>query len=256
MKPIARWSGAEPFAMLPTGLDHHRVHAGQADFACEGEVLYSPVKSLWFSGMAASAAVGGFFCFRWDAFALFVASTAFVLLFGHSLGSHRQLIHHSFQCPRWLRCALIYCGVLVGLAGPLSILRQHELRDYAQRLPVCHDYLRHGRGFWTDAWWQLHCDLHLAHPPGIRIEPFVANDRFLYWLERTWMLQQLPIAVLFHLWGGWAFVFWGVRARHRRCAGPLADRLVRPQPRRDELRSARRRRAGTQHSMDLAADHG
>ena len=130
--------------MHPTGLDHHRVHAGQADFVCEGEVLYSPVKSFWFSGMGGAALVGGLFFFRWDALALFVASTAFVLLFGHSLGSHRQLIHHSFQYPRWLRCTLIYCGVLVGLAGPLGILRQHELRDYAQRLPVCHDYLRHG----------------------------------------------------------------------------------------------------------------
>jgi len=210
--------------MLPTGLDNHRVHAGQADFVCQGEVLYAPVKSLWFSGMAAAALVGGFFFFRWDAFALFVASTAFVLLFGHSLGSHRQLIHHSFQCPRWLRCALIYCGVLVGLAGPLGILRQHELRDYAQRLPVCHDYLRHGRGFWTDAWWQLHCELHLAHPLGIRIEPFVANDRFLQWLERTWMLQQLPVAVLFYLWGGWAFVFWGVCARVT--AGVLGHWLI------------------------------
>jgi fatty-acid desaturase len=27
------------------------------------------------------------------------------------------------------------------------------------------------------------------------------------------MLQQLPVAVLFYLWGGWAFVFWGVCAR-------------------------------------------
>lgn len=210
--------------MLPTGLDHHRVHAGQADFVCEGEVLYAPVKSLWFSGMATAALVGGVFSFRWDAFTLFVASTAFVLLFGHSLGSHRQLIHHSFQCPRWLRCTLIYCGVLVGLAGPLGILRQHELRDYAQRLPVCHDYLRHGRGFWIDAWWQLHCELHLSHPPHIRIEPFVANDRFLIWLERTWMLQQLPIAVLFHLLGGWAFVFWGVCARVT--AGVLGHWLI------------------------------
>lgn len=210
--------------MLPSGLDHHRVHAGQADFVCEGEVLYAPVKSLWFSGMATAALVGGVFSFRWDAFTLFVASTAFVLLFGHSLGSHRQLIHHSFQCPRWLRYALIYCGVLVGLAEPLGILRQHELRDYAQRLPVCHDYLRHGRGFWTDAWWQLHCELHLSHPPHIRIEPFVANDRFLIWLERTWMLQQLPIAVLFYLLGGWAFVFWGVCARVT--AGVLGHWLI------------------------------
>ncbi|RSZ38183.1 MULTISPECIES: acyl-CoA desaturase [unclassified Variovorax] len=210
--------------MQPTGLDHHRVHAGQGDFSSEGEVRYAPIKSLWFSGMAVAALVGGCFFPRWDAFALFVFSTAFVLLFGHSLGSHRQLIHHSFRCPRWLRRALIYCGVLVGLAGPLGILRQHELRDYAQRLPVCHDYLRHGRGFWTDAWWQLHCELHLSRSPSIRIEPLVANDRFLYWLERTWMLQQLPVAAIFYLWGGWAFVFWGVCARVT--AGVLGHWLI------------------------------
>ena len=89
-------------------------------------------------------------------------STAIVLLFGHSLGSHRKLIHDSFQCPRWLEYVLVYLGVQVGLAGPLGLLRQHELRDYAQRLPVCHDYLRHGRSFWIDAWWQLVCELRLA----------------------------------------------------------------------------------------------
>jgi fatty-acid desaturase len=211
----------------PAGLDHHRVRAGPADLAAqvlEGEVRYAPLKSLWFCGMAAAALLGGCFFFRWDALALFVASTAFVLLFGHSLGSHRQLIHHSFQCPRWLRCALVYCGVLVGLAGPLGILRQHELRDFAQRLPTCHDYLRHGRGFWADAWWQLHCELHLSHPPHIQLEPLIANDRFLRVLERTWMLQQLPVAVLFHFWGGWAFVVWGVCARVT--AGVLGHWLI------------------------------
>ena len=70
------------------------------------------------------------------AFALFVVTTGIVLLLGHSLGSHRKLIHDSFQCPSWLEYALVYCGVQVGLAGPLGLLRQHELRDYAQRLPV------------------------------------------------------------------------------------------------------------------------
>jgi fatty-acid desaturase len=195
------------------GLDRHRVHAEQADFVLEGDVRFAPGKSLWFSTMAGGALLGGGLFFRWDALVLFVFSTGFVLLFGHSLGSHRQLIHHSFKCHRWLRCALVYCGVLVGLAGPLGILRQHELRDYAQRLPSCHDYLRHGRGFWADAWWQLHCELHLRRPPHIEVEALIANDRFLRWLEKTWMLQQLPIALLFYLWGGWPFVFWGVCAR-------------------------------------------
>jgi stearoyl-CoA desaturase (delta-9 desaturase) len=163
--------------------------------------------------MAGGAVVGGSLTASVPAVTLFVVSTAVVLLFGHSLGSHRKLVHDSFQCPRWLEYLLVYLGVQVGLAGPIGLLRQHELRDYAQRLPVCHDYLRHGRSFWVDAWWQLACELRLTREPRLRVEPRVAGDRFYGFLERTWMAQQLPWAILFHVWGGWAFVFWGVCAR-------------------------------------------
>jgi stearoyl-CoA desaturase (delta-9 desaturase) len=163
--------------------------------------------------MTCSAVVGGALTASWDAVLLFLVSTAAVLLFGHSLGSHRKLIHDSFQCPRWLEYLFVYLGVQVGLAGPLGLLRQHELRDFAQRLPDCHDYLRHGRSPWVDGWWQLNCELELRDPPAIRIEARNADDRFYQFLERTWMLQQVPPALLFFLWGGWAFVFWGVCAR-------------------------------------------
>jgi stearoyl-CoA desaturase (delta-9 desaturase) len=149
----------------------------------------------------------------WGAVALFVASTGLVLLLGHSLGSHRKLIHDAFQCPKWLEYLLVYCGVQVGLAGPLALMRQHELRDFAQRLPDCHPYLRHGQAFWIDAWWQLNCELRLAHPPALRIDRHIAEDRFYRFLDKTWMAQHLPWAVLFHVLGGWGFVFWGVCAR-------------------------------------------
>ena len=101
----------------------------------------------------------------------------------------------------------------MGLAGPIGILRQHELRDYAQRLPSCHDYLKHGRSAWVDAWWQLNCELVLLRPPIIRIEPRISEDRFYRFLERTWMAQQLPLAVLLYAAGGWGFVWWAVCAR-------------------------------------------
>lgn len=198
---------------LPANLTHHRAIAPNANCVLDGTVWYSPAKSFWFIGMACGAFIGGALTFSVGAVALFVAATATVLLFGHSLGSHRKLIHDSFACPLWLEYILVYCGVQVGLAGPLGLLRQHELRDYAQRLPDCHDYLRHGQSPWRDAWWQLHCELELENPPEVRIEPRIANDRFYQFLERSWMLQQLPIALLFYLWGGWAFVFWGVCAR-------------------------------------------
>lgn len=200
-------------AQLPSGLDTHRVHAVTPADVCLGKVRWAPVKSLWFLGMAGAAVVGGSVYFSWSAFFLFIATTGTVLLFGHSLGSHRKLIHNSFQCPKWLERVLVYCGVQVGLAGPIGLLRQHELRDFAQRLPACHDYLRHGRGFWLDAWWQLNCELTLDRPPVISLEPRIANDSYLRWLERTWMLQQLPWAVLFYVVGGWGWVFWGVCAR-------------------------------------------
>lgn len=61
--------------------------------------------------------------------------------------------------------------------------------------------------------WQLHCRLELSNPPPIHIEERIASDRFYRFLERTWMWQQLPVALLFYAWGGWSFVVFGVCAR-------------------------------------------
>jgi stearoyl-CoA desaturase (delta-9 desaturase) len=198
---------------MSSSLSGHRVAADDVAAVCEGRVRWAPVKSLWFLGMAGAGIVGGALTFSLGALAVYVCSTALVLLLGHSLGNHRKLVHDSFACPLWLERALVYFGVQVGLAGPLGLLRQHDLRDFAQRLPVCHDYLRHGRGPLVDVWWQLNCELTLDRPPDIRLEPRIANDRYLAFLERTWMLQQLPPALLLYALGGWAFVFHGVCAR-------------------------------------------
>ncbi|MGE8498892.1 MAG: acyl-CoA desaturase [Pseudomonas sp.] len=198
---------------LPESLKQHRVRSANVDSVLLGKVRYSPLKSLWLTGMGLAALVGGVATFSWAAFAVFLLATGTVLLLGHSLGSHRKLIHDSYQCPKWLEYTLVYLGVQVGLAGPLGLLRQHDLRDYAQRLPECHDYLRHGSSFWLDGWWQLHCDLELDNPPALELEERIANDRFYQFLERTWMLQQLLPAAALYLIGGWGFVFWGVCAR-------------------------------------------
>jgi fatty-acid desaturase len=198
---------------LPASLDKHRVVTHDLSSVCSGQVRYSPAKSLWFMGMTAAAVMGGVATFSFPAFLLFLISTAIVLLFGHSLGSHRKLVHNSFQCPKWLEYCLVYLGVQVGLAGPIGLLRQHELRDFAQRLPQCHAYLRHGSSPGRDAWWQLNCELVLDSPPNIRIEDRILQDKFYRFLERTWMAQQLPWAILFYAWGGLGFVFWGVCGR-------------------------------------------
>jgi stearoyl-CoA desaturase (delta-9 desaturase) len=126
---------------------------------------------------------------------------------------HRLLIHRSFETPLWLERTLVYLGTLVGMAGPFGMIAAHDIRDWAQRQTACHDLYAHRRPLLHDAWWQMHCRVALDHPPQFRIEPRALNDRFFIWLEHTWMLQQLPWAILFFLLGGWDWVVWGIAVR-------------------------------------------
>ncbi len=50
-------------------------------------------------------------------------------------------------------------------------------------------------------------------PPRFAIETEFARDGFYRWLERTWMLQQLPLAALLYAGGGWSWVVWGIPVR-------------------------------------------
>jgi stearoyl-CoA desaturase (delta-9 desaturase) len=111
----------------------------------------------------------------------------------------------------------VYLGTLVGMAGPFGMIRLHDFRDWAQRQPQCHDYSKHNASFFRDAWWQMHCRLDLKHPPDFRLETRLADDRFYDVVERTWMWQQLPLAVVFYAVGGWPWVIWGVCVRVAVC---------------------------------------
>lgn len=148
----------------------------------------------------------------WSALAVFLILTGASLLLGHSVGLHRRLIHRSFECPLWVERTLVWVGTSVGMSGPYWMMRTHDLRDWAQRQPDCHDYLAHRRPMLVDAWWQLHCRLELVEPPAFDLGA-VGRDRFYRFLEATWMAQQLPIAALLFLAGGWAWVVWGVCVR-------------------------------------------
>ena len=111
--------------------------------AVRGRVRWAPAKSLWIGGMTAAALLGGPFFVTPGALALFVATTGVTVCLGHSLGMHRRLIHRSYDCPLWLERLFVYLGTLVGMAGPFGMIRQHDIRDWAQRKPDCHPYLAH-----------------------------------------------------------------------------------------------------------------
>ncbi|MEO1159114.1 MAG: fatty acid desaturase, partial [Pseudomonadota bacterium] len=102
---------------------------------------------------------------------------------------------------------------LVGMAGPYGMIRAHDIRDWAQRQTDCHDLYAHRRWFLHDAFWQMHCAVALEHGPEFRLTQAEQDNRFYRFLERTWMLQQLPWTVLFFVIGGWSWVVWGIAVR-------------------------------------------
>jgi fatty-acid desaturase len=189
-----------------------RVDGTGAD-PCAGRVVIAPAKAAWNLGMLAGALVFAPLTFSVGALLVFLVLTYATLLLGHSVGMHRRFIHRSYDCPKWLERTLVYLGTLVGMAGPFGILRIHDQRDWAQREPACHDFFSHRRSLLVDAWWQLTSRFEFTHPPRFEIEAEFARDPFYRWLERTWMLQQLPLAALLYLGGGLGWVVWGVMVR-------------------------------------------
>ncbi|MEM7430678.1 MAG: acyl-CoA desaturase [Pseudomonadota bacterium] len=186
---------------------------GATGDAVSGVVRADPKKILWLAPMYLFGTVGSASTATPGAIALFLLFTGLTLCLGHSLGMHRRLIHRAFDCPKWLEYTMIHLGTIVGISGPLTLLRTHDTRDWAQRQSQCHDYFASTPPWYRDFWWQVFCSLELRDPPEVRIEKEIEDDAFIQFMERTWMWQQLPWAVLFFAIGGWGWVFWGICSR-------------------------------------------
>lgn len=182
-----------------------------------GTVEWAPARSLWNGSILIGAVVLGTLYVTWSALLVFLGLSALTLCTGHSVGFHRRLVHRSFKCPKWLERTLVWSGTLVGMGGPLWTIRTHDTRDWAQRQVRCHDYLAHRQGLLKDGWWNLHCRLVLANPPGFDPGPGIGDDPFYRFLERSWMLHQIPLGLALFALGGMPWLAWGVFVRVASC---------------------------------------
>lgn len=218
--------------------------------AFEGQVRFSPVKvrayltvlithpltlkASWFTFLLAGSAYGVYATFDSSLLlgdiAFLIGTTATVLLFGHSLGMHRLFIHRSFECSKYvtllkfqssfltfrpLEYFLVHVGTLAGINGPKGMMKAHDIRDWAQRQEPgeCHSFFSQQTNFFLDSHRQNCSNIHLVHPPRYEFPPEVANDRVYEMMQRTWMLQGLPWAIVFYALGGWHWVVYGVFLR-------------------------------------------
>ena len=130
-------------------------------------------------GFLVAALILGPLFFTWGAFAAFLVLSGFTLCVGHSVGFHRRLIHHTFDCPKWLERVMVYIGVLVGMGGPLWTVGLHDIRDWAQRQENCHWFLRHAKPALIDGYYYLNFRLIFEKPPKFDAGLGISDDPFL-----------------------------------------------------------------------------
>jgi len=184
-------------------------HANTSD----GKLVWAPAKSLWFTAHLIIWLSLGFTHFSLGAVAAFTALSVLILCGGHSLGMHRKLIHDSFDCPLWLARFGAYLGTLVGLGGPFTMMRAHDLRDWAQRQESCHPFFSQHNSIPRDWWLQTHLRLKLTNGPALVFPEKLTKDWFMIFLQRTVWLQQIPIGFALYYLGGLGWVAWGISGR-------------------------------------------
>jgi len=179
----------------------------------EGCLSWAPAKSILFTAHLVIWLSLGTLYFSWAAVLACLLLCILILCGGHSLGMHRKLIHDSFDCPLWLARFGAYLGTLVGLGGPFTMMRAHDLRDWAQRQDKCHPFFSQHKSIPRDWLLQTHLNLTLTNGPELVFPDKLTKDQFMIFLQRTVWLQQIPIAIALYLIGGLGWVAWGISGR-------------------------------------------
>ena len=133
---------------------------------------------------------------------------------GICLGYHRLLSHRSLQLSKGLEYAIAFIGALALQGGPIFWVAGHRLH-HAHTEDINDDPYSAKRGFWwSHMLWMLYptpdffdYERYKAYAPDL------ASDPVYRWLDRYFLLLQLPLALLLYALGGWPLIIYGVFLR-------------------------------------------
>jgi stearoyl-CoA desaturase (delta-9 desaturase) len=181
----------------------------------EGEqsLKLSWISVAFFGTIHALALLAPWF-FSWSALGVTIFLHWLFGSIGICLGYHRLLSHRSLQVPKVLEYILATIGALALQGGPIFWVAGHRLH-HAHTEDIDKDPYSARRGFW---WSHM---LWLLYPRGEffnyetykRFAPDLDREPFYRWLNRYYLLLQIPMAILLYFLGGWSFVIYGVFLR-------------------------------------------
>ena len=133
---------------------------------------------------------------------------------GICLGYHRLLTHRSFQVPKPLEYAIATLGALALQGGPVFWVSGHRLH-HAHTEDVDKDPYSAGRGFWwSHMMWLMFPSREFFDPEMYqRFARDLARDPYYRWLDRYFLMLQVPLGIALYALGGWSFVVYGIFLR-------------------------------------------
>jgi stearoyl-CoA desaturase (delta-9 desaturase) len=151
--------------------------------------------------------------FSWGA--LVVGLTLFYLTgaFGITLGFHRLLTHRSLKLVKPLEYAVAILGTLAFQGGPIDWISTHRAHHaHTDRAGDPHDV---NRGLlWAHIQWMYrYNEARLTKAEQMRLAPDLARDRFYVFLDRTYVIWQVLLAIVLFAIGSWPWVIYGIFAR-------------------------------------------
>jgi sn-2 palmitoyl-lipid 9-desaturase len=170
--------------------------------------------NVFFFGSIHAAALLAPWFFSWSALGAMVLLHWLFGGIGICLGYHRLLTHRSFQVPKWLEYSIAILGALAMQGGPVFWVgghRQHHLHteDWDK------DPYSAKRGFWWSHMLWIFYPAAESFDPNLyrKWAPDLAKDAFYRWLDKYFLLLQIPVALALYTFGGWSAVIYGVFLR-------------------------------------------
>lgn len=152
--------------------------------------------------------------FSWSALGVAIGLHWLCGSIGICLGYHRLLTHRSLQVPKALEYAIATIGALALQGGPIFWVAGHR-KHHLHTEDINNDPYSARRGFWwSHMLWLFYQSPEVFDYNEYRqFAPDLDRDGYYRWLNRYFLLLQIPLGLLLYWWGGWSFVFYGIIVR-------------------------------------------
>lgn len=133
---------------------------------------------------------------------------------GICLGYHRLLTHRSFQVPKWLEYVIATISAMALQGGPIFWVATHRMHHAHPENEYKDPYSARLGFWWSHILWLIYRNNKIfEYETYKRYASDIAKDPYYCWLDRYFLLLQIPLGVLLYALGGWSFVIYGIFVR-------------------------------------------